>query len=68
MVVPLFPDIDVALISDDFSDDLFDERLVLMRIAARIDDRIEPYLFTKLSFNENHPIANDIQRHGVRVE
>ena len=64
----LWSDIDVALISDDFSDDLFDERLVLMHIAARIDDRIEPYPFTKQSFNENDPIASDIQRHGLRVE
>jgi len=61
-------DIDVALISEDFSDDLFDERLALMRLAARIDDRIEPCPFTKESFNENDPIASDIQRHGIRME
>jgi len=39
-----------------------------MRLAARIDDRIEPCPFTKESFNENDPIASDIQRHGLRVE
>ena len=35
-------DIDIAIISSDFSDDLFEERLNLMKLAASIDDRIEP--------------------------
>jgi len=32
-------DIDVAVISADFSSDLFAERLALMRLAAEIDER-----------------------------
>ena len=35
-------DIDVAVVSSDFSDDLFEDRLFLMRLAASIDDRLEP--------------------------
>ena len=33
-------DIDVAVISPDFSGDLFQERLALMQGAAEIDDRL----------------------------
>ncbi|MBN1849639.1 MAG: nucleotidyltransferase domain-containing protein [Deltaproteobacteria bacterium] len=39
-------DIDIALISPDFKEDVFEERLAIMHIAAEIDDRIEPYTFT----------------------
>jgi len=38
-------DIDLAIVSPDFSEDLYEERLVLMRLAAEIDDRIEPKPF-----------------------
>ena len=64
----LWSDIDVALISEDFSGDLFDERLVLMRIVSQLDDRIKPFTFTEQSFNENGPIPSEIQRSGLRVE
>ncbi len=60
-------DIDVAVVSSDFSDDLFEERLALMHLAARIDSRIEPRPFKEETFNGNDPIASEIQRHGLRV-
>ena len=60
-------DIDVAVISGDFSADLFGEQLALMRIAARIDDRIEPRAFTPDAFTVNDPLASAIQQTGIRV-
>ena len=60
-------DIDVAVISADFSDDLFEERMVLMRCAASIDDRIEPQPFTPEKFGPNDPLASEISRNGVRL-
>jgi len=60
-------DIDVAVVSPDFSADLFQERVALMRLAAQIDDRIEPHPFTPQDFNANDPLVNEIQRTGVRV-
>ena len=60
-------DIDVAVVSPDFSDDLFEERLILMQLAAHIDDRIEPRLFKVETFNVNDPIANEIQKTGIRM-
>jgi predicted nucleotidyltransferase len=60
-------DIDLALISADFSDNLFQERLVLMRLAAKIDDRIEPHPFTPERFNINDPLVSEIRRAGVQL-
>ncbi len=60
-------DIDVAVVSPDFSDDLFQERVILMQWAAAIDDRIEPQPFTPERFGPNDPLASEISRHGVRL-
>jgi uncharacterized protein len=60
-------DIDVAVVSPDFSDDLFRERVVLMLWAAAIDDRIEPQPFTPERFGPNDPLADEISRRGVRL-
>ena len=60
-------DIDLAVVSPDFSADLFQERLTLMRLAAQIDDRIEPHPFTPEDFNASDPLVNEIRRTGVQV-
>ncbi len=60
-------DIDVAVISPDFSDDLFLDRLALMQWAAEIDDRIEPQPFTPDRFGPNDPLASEISHCGVRL-
>jgi predicted nucleotidyltransferase len=60
-------DIDVAVISPDFGDDLFAAQLALMRLAATLDERIEPRAFTPESFNLNDPLASVIQDTGIRL-
>ena len=60
-------DIDVAVISPDFSDDLFEERLKLMKMAANIDDRIEPHPFRVEDFESSNPLASEIQKHGILI-
>ncbi len=60
-------DIDVAVVSPDFSESLFQERVTLMQWAAQIDDRIEPQPFTPERFGPNDPLADEISRHGVRL-
>jgi predicted nucleotidyltransferase len=60
-------DIDVAVISPDFPADRLDTRLALMRLAARIDPRIEPHPFTPDRFEPSDPLASEIQRTGVRL-
>jgi predicted nucleotidyltransferase len=60
-------DIDVAIISPDFSDDLFEERLKLMKLAASIDDRIEPKPFKKGLFDPNDPLVDEIRKNGIQL-
>jgi len=60
-------DIDLAVVSPDFSEDLFEERLILMHIASEIDDRIEPKPFRPDNFNPIDPLVHEIQKHGVKL-
>lgn len=60
-------DIDVAVISADFSTDLFEERVALLRLAVKVDDRIEPWPFTPDTFNSSDPLASEIKRTGIRI-
>ena len=60
-------DIDVAIISPDFAEDLFAAQLALMMLAAKMDERIEPRAFTPESFNLSNPLASAIQDTGIRV-
>ena len=58
-------DIDVAVVSSDFSEDHFTDRLTLMQWAASIDDRIEPQTFTPDRFVPSDPLVNEISTHGI---
>jgi predicted nucleotidyltransferase len=60
-------DIDIAIISPDFSDDIFEDRLLLMRLASTIDDRIEPRPFKRELFNRNDPLVDEIRKNGIRL-
>lgn len=60
-------DIDIAIVSPDFGDDLFAAQLALMKLAAKLDERIEPRAFTPESFNINNPLASAIQETGIRI-
>jgi predicted nucleotidyltransferase len=60
-------DIDVAVISPDFQGDLFQERVMLMRLAAQVDDRIEPHPFAPDDFTPTNPLAHEIRRTGIRI-
>lgn len=61
-------DIDVAVVSPDFSEDLFEERIKLMKLASDVDERIEPSPFRPGDFNENDPLVREINRSGVEIE
>jgi predicted nucleotidyltransferase len=66
-VATQWSDIDLAIVSPDFSVNLFEEQLNLMRLAAQIDDRIEPRPFRPMDFNIGEPLVSEIQRTGVQV-
>jgi len=60
-------DIDIALVSEDFSKDLFDARVNLLRLAARIDDRIEPIPYNRENFNQDDPLVHEIRKNGIPI-
>lgn len=51
-------DIDIAIISNDFSGSRFDDNLFLIPISLKIDPRIETDPFTSEDF-DNSPFAKD---------
>ena len=63
-----FSDIDVAVISSDFSNDRFEEGIKLSVIAGQIDNRIEPISFTPGSFVGDDPLVWEIKKDGIPIE
>ena len=57
-------DIDVAVISPDFSDDRFEEGVRLMILSHDIDNRIEPVPFSPETFIDENPLAWVIKTTG----
>ena len=60
-------DIDLAIISKDFSDDTFEDKLYLMKLAIQFDDRIEPMPYHPAAFNPNDPLVAEIQKTGIQI-
>ncbi len=60
-------DIDVAIVSPQFSEDRFEERVMLTKMAISIDDRIEPVPFTPDSFVKDDPFVREIMGKGLTV-
>ena len=60
-------DIDVAVISPQISDDRFEERVTLTKIAISIDDRIEPLPFNPANFVKDDPLVWEIINKGFVI-
>ena len=60
-------DIDLALISDKFSGDNFDDRSMIRKITIAVDCRLEPHTFRSSDFNESNPFAREIINTGIRI-
>lgn len=60
-------DIDVALISDAFTGDRFDDRRRIVPFRRKIDSRIEPMPFSPAGFAEGGNLVDDIKRTGIRI-
>ena len=60
-------DIDIAVILKEFNNPL-DVQLDLMRLRRKIDSRIEPHPFREKDFDLSNPVANEILRHGKRID
>jgi predicted nucleotidyltransferase len=60
-------DIDIALISDNFTGDRFEDRRRIVPLRRKIDSRIEPMPFRPEDFNNGGSLAEEIKRTGVVV-
>jgi len=52
-----YSDIDVAVISDKFSDDPIDDMVYLMKLRRNLDLRIKHHTFTVKDFNKTNPFV-----------
>ena len=61
-------DIDIAIITDDFTNDRFDEELNLKKLRWEIDLRIEPHLIRIEDYKEvSTPFVKEIIDTGIKV-
>jgi predicted nucleotidyltransferase len=60
-------DIDVALISGDFTGDLLEDHQKIVGALVRSDSRIEPVRFRPEQFCDEHPLAWEIKKKGKRL-
>jgi predicted nucleotidyltransferase len=60
-------DIDVALVSDNFTGDRFEDRRKIVAYRRKIDNRIEPIPFRPEDFNDGGMLADEIKRTGMRI-
>jgi len=60
-------DIDVALISEAFSGDRFEDRRKIVPLRRKIDSRIEPIPFRPEDFENGGVMAEEIKKTGIII-
>lgn len=60
-------DIDVALVSEAFTGDRFEDRRRIVPLRRKIDSRIEPIRFRPEDFDNGGAFADEIKRTGVVI-
>jgi predicted nucleotidyltransferase len=60
-------DIDIAIVSPQISEDRFEERVKLTKLAVSVDDRLEPLPFTPDTFSDDDPFVRKIKNEGLTV-
>lgn len=61
-------DIDIAIITNDIKNNIFDEELKLVKLRRKIDTRIEPHLISIEDYkNVETPLIQEIIDTGIKV-
>jgi predicted nucleotidyltransferase len=60
-------DIDIAVVSPNISEDRFEERVRLTKLAISVDDRLEPLPFNDKTFSDDDPFVQKIKNEGLVV-
>ncbi len=61
-------DLDVCVVSKDFGNNYWRERINLMRLANKIEGLIEPHPYHPRDFADKwDPLVSEIKKHGVLI-
>ncbi|MFP4108555.1 MAG: nucleotidyltransferase domain-containing protein [Desulfonatronovibrio sp.] len=60
-------DIDIAVISDVFTGDRFEDRRKIVPLRRKINTRIEPIPYSPLSFDSGGHLIDEIKQYGEPV-
>ena len=61
-------DIDIAIVTNDIKNNIFDEELNLVKLRRKIDTRIEPHLISIEDYkNVETPLIKEIIDTGIKV-
>ena len=60
-------DIDIAVIANDFTGDIIEDTMKLMRIRRKVDNRIEPHPFRSNDFTLENPFVKEILETGIKI-
>ncbi|HIE05593.1 MAG TPA: nucleotidyltransferase domain-containing protein [bacterium (Candidatus Stahlbacteria)] len=61
-------DIDVLIISDDFTGDRFEDSLKILKFARNIDLRIEPMPYRSRDFKDSDPLVIEVKKRGKEIK
>ena len=59
-------DVDLAVIFENLTD-TFETQVELMKMRRMFDTRIEPHIFLESDFTPSNPLANEVIKHGIRL-
>lgn len=63
-----YSDIDIAVVTDDIENDIFDEEVKLMILRKGIDYRIEPHIIAVADYeNDETPFVVEVKNTGIKV-
>jgi predicted nucleotidyltransferase len=61
-------DIDIAVVSNQFGQDITEEMMLLRKIALKVDSHIEPVPLSPEDLNDNFStLAQEVKRYGIEV-
>lgn len=60
-------EIDIAVVSKDFGENIVADRLKLMRIRRQVDTRIEPHPISIKNFTLENTFAVSIMESGIKI-
>ena len=62
-----FSDIDVAIVSNQFKGNRFDDMKKIYKHIKNFDVRIEPMPLNDKDFNEGNPFIDEIKKTGIKI-